>query len=89
MGAFQPIERALKAAMAIAPLPAPRPSPLSPRRTDYLQAIADGLTAVEAAEQWGVSHQAVKNELRLIRQILGADTTAQAVAMGLRRGFIQ
>lgn len=53
-----------------------------------LQLIADGLQIKEAAADLGMSVQVAKNHLYQIRELMGADTTTQAVAMAIRRQLI-
>ena len=76
-------------------LPAAPPGPdatcrasLTPRQRGLLQAIADGLNLVSVAAHFHLTHGTVKSQLYIIRTVLGADTTEQAVAMAIRRGLI-
>ena len=56
-------------------------SGLNPKEKMLLQSLADGVP-VETKQQ------VIKNMLLHIRNKLGADTTHQAVAMGIRRKII-
>ena len=56
-------------------------SVLNPKEKMLLQSLADGVP-VETKQQ------VIKNMLLRIRNKLGADTTIQAVAMGIRRHII-
>ncbi len=56
-------------------------SGLNPKEKMLLQSLADGVP-VETKQQ------VIKNMLLHIRNKLGADTTIQAVAMGIRRHII-
>ena len=56
-------------------------SGLNPKEKMLLQSLADGVP-VETKQQ------VIKNMLLRIRNKLGADTTIQAVAMGIRRHII-
>ena len=56
-------------------------SGLNPKEKMLLQSLADGVP-VETKQQ------VIKNMLLHIRNKLGADTTIQAVAMGIRRKII-
>ena len=62
---------------------------LTPRQAEILQLIADGKTAAEIAFALGVSELTVKAHLVGIRHRLDADSSAQAVAIGIRRGIIK
>jgi DNA-binding NarL/FixJ family response regulator len=61
----------------------------SEKRKMILQLLADGLQTKQIAAELSTSQETVKNDMMILRNELGADTTAQAVAMGLRRGLIQ
>jgi DNA-binding NarL/FixJ family response regulator len=61
---------------------------MPPRHIDILQRLADGQNMIEIADELRVGHSYIKAETYKIRVELGADSTCQAVAMGLRRGFI-
>lgn len=61
----------------------------TPFMLTLLQAIADGKRVKDWAAERKRSYHATRNILLLARQALGADTTAQAVAMALRRGLIR
>lgn len=61
---------------------------LTPRQVEILQLIADGKTASEIAFALGISILTVKNHLVGVRHRLGAFSSAQAVAIGIRRGLI-
>jgi DNA-binding CsgD family transcriptional regulator len=62
---------------------------LSPYERRVLMAIASGLNRDEAATVLGYTLESVKDALRRVRRILGAKTTAHAVAVALRTGVIE
>lgn len=62
---------------------------LTPTLVEILQKIADGWTGPAIAEDRGRAVDTVKHQCMQIRDVLGAETISQAVAMGIRRGLIQ
>lgn len=67
--------------------PTERPA-LSVRERRILMLLAEGRTARQAADDIGISMQAVQNELLLARSKLGATTTVHLVALALSLGEI-
>jgi DNA-binding NarL/FixJ family response regulator len=63
-------------------------SPLSPRETEILKLIADGIGNLEIAERLHVSLGTVKSHVTDILQKLAASDRAQAAVVAYRRGFI-
>ena len=63
-------------------------SPLSPRETEILRLIADGVGNAEIAERLLVSLGTVKSHIRDILIKLSASDRTQAAVIALRRGFI-
>lgn len=61
---------------------------LSPAEVGCLQGIASGLTERETAEAFGWNKDSVHKMLERARRLLGAKTSAQAVAIALRAGLI-
>lgn len=61
-------------------LPMPRRRPLTARQRETLEWVADGKTAQDVAQIMEVSSAMIEKHLRLAREALGVDTTAQAVA---------
>ena len=55
---------------------------LSPRQREALEWVADGKTTQDVALLMGVSAAMVEKHLRLAREALSVETTAQAVAKG-------
>lgn len=53
---------------------------LSPRQREALEWVADGKTTLDVSVLMGVSVATVEKHLRLAREALGVDNTAQAVA---------
>lgn len=77
-----------------APLRTPRTharasgEPLTPREAEVLGMLADGLANKEIAARLGISSHTVKTHVQSLFAKLGADTRAEAVALGVRRGVI-
>jgi len=61
---------------------------LSRREADVLQLMADGASNHEIADQLHLSHHTVRNHVQHIFARLGAHSKLEAVAIGLRRGFV-
>jgi LuxR family transcriptional regulator len=69
--------------LAICQLPQlSRTRALSPRQREALEWVADGKTTQDVALLMGVSPAMVEKHLRLAREALAVETTAQAVAKG-------
>jgi DNA-binding CsgD family transcriptional regulator len=62
---------------------------LSPRETQILELLAEGLTYQEIATRIGISHETVKRTNRGMRERLGARNAAHAVAIGFRIGLLE
>jgi DNA-binding NarL/FixJ family response regulator len=60
----------------------------TPRETEVLQLISNGLVNREIGEQLYVSEETVKSHVRHLLAKLQARSRAHAVAQGLRRGLI-
>jgi two-component system, NarL family, response regulator len=63
--------------------------PLTPRETEVLSLVANGLSNAEVAAQIGRTEGTVKVHLKNILQKLGATDRTEAVTTALRRGFIR
>lgn len=63
-------------------------SPLTPRETEVLRLIADGVGNVEIAQQLNIGLGTVKGHVRDILEKLAASDRTQAAVVALRRGFI-
>jgi LuxR family transcriptional regulator len=61
---------------------------LSPRQREALEWVADGKTTQDVALLMGVSPAMVEKHLRLAREALAVETTAQAVAKGVLLNMI-
>jgi DNA-binding NarL/FixJ family response regulator len=61
---------------------------LSPREREILALLAEGMGNKIVAAQLGISEHTVKTHVASIFQKLGADTRAEAVAIGARSGLI-
>ena len=66
----------------------PRTIPLSPRETEILSLMAEGLVNKIIAARLGISEHTVKTHIASIFQKLDAETRAEAVAIGARSGVI-
>lgn len=62
--------------------------PLTPRETDVLQLVAQGLTNREIAERLTISENTVKNHLKNILGKVQVDNRTQLVRYALERGLI-
>lgn len=62
---------------------------LTPRELDILSCLGDGLSNKAAARRLGISQHTVKFHLEAIFDKLDANSRAEAVAKGLRRGLIE
>ena len=61
---------------------------LTPREVDILRQLANGNRNREIAEKLFIAEETVKAHLKHIMEKLGANDRTQAVAIGVRRGFI-
>lgn len=69
-------------------VPGPATVPLSPREREILGLVAEGLGNKIVAARLGISEHTVKTHVASIFTKLGADTRAEAVAIGARHGMI-
>ena len=75
--------------LKISQLPMPtRRRPLTDRQREALEWVADGKTAQDIAILMGVSAAMIEKHLRLARDALDVETTAQAVAKGAMLNMI-
>jgi NarL family two-component system response regulator YdfI len=63
--------------------------PLTPRESEVLQLLADGLGNKEIAVKLNISEHTIKFHIRSILGKLGAASRTEAVTRGLRRGLIE
>ena len=61
---------------------------LSPRESEVLQLVADGMSTKQASVELGIAESTVKTYLRVVFDKLGATHRANAVALALRHGII-
>ena len=61
----------------------------SPRERDVLGAVSRGLTTRLAAEELGMRYATARTHLENVRARLGVKTTAEAVRLAIRQGWIQ
>jgi DNA-binding NarL/FixJ family response regulator len=64
------------------------PTVLSNREREILALLADGLVNKQIAARLGISPNTVKTHLELLFDKLGVTTRAEAVATGVKRGFL-
>jgi len=69
--------------------PAPEDSPLTPRETEILTLIGQGMSNKAVARHLGISVHTVKFHLEALFARLGATNRAEAVAKGLLGGVIE
>ena len=62
--------------------------PLTPRESEVLQMLADGLVNKEIAATLAISEHTVKFHVASILGKLGAATRTEAVSVGIRRGLV-
>ena len=67
----------------------PPPEELTPRETEVLRLLADGLPNREIAEHLHISEHTIKFHIRSILGKLGASSRAEAVTLGFRSGLIE
>ena len=63
--------------------------PLTPRESEVLRLLADGLGNKEIAMRLGISEHTIKFHIRSILGKLGASSRTEAVSRGLRSGLIE
>ncbi|HMH26042.1 MAG TPA: helix-turn-helix transcriptional regulator, partial [Gemmatimonadaceae bacterium] len=64
------------------------PTILSNREREILALLADGLVNKQIAARLGISPNTVKTHLELLFEKLGVTTRAEAVATGVKKGFL-
>ncbi len=69
--------------------PADRTEELTPRETEVLALLAEGLVNREIALRLSISEHTIKFHIRSILGKLGASTRTEAVTRGLRHGLIE
>ncbi len=67
----------------------PSVEPLTPRETEVLTLLADGLGNKEIAHRLSISEHTIKFHIRSILGKLGASSRTEAVSLGLRSGLIE
>lgn len=63
--------------------------PLSPRETEILNAVTQGMSNKEIALQLGISQQTVKNHMTSILQKLNVKDRTQAAVTAIRHGWVR
>ncbi len=64
-------------------------SPLTPRETEVLRLLADGLANKEIGARLGITSHTAKFHVESLLRKLGAVNRAEAVREGIRRGLIE
>jgi two-component system response regulator DegU len=64
-------------------------SPLSPRETEILKLVTNGMSNKEIAYKLGISQQTVKNHMTSILKKLNVDDRTQAAITAIRRGWVR
>lgn len=62
---------------------------LSPRETQVLQSMSEGLTAAQVAKAMHLSETTIKHHLTRARKKLGGLNTAHALVLAMREGLVQ
>jgi len=60
---------------------------ITPRETDVLRMLAEGLVNKDIAARLGISEHTVKFHISSILDKLGASTRSEAVTLGIRHGL--
>jgi DNA-binding NarL/FixJ family response regulator len=76
------------AAPAEADLRGPEPEELTPRETEVLQLLVEGLPNKEIARRLGISEHTVKFHVTTVLGKMGARTRTEAVTRAIRQGVI-
>lgn len=63
--------------------------PLSPRETEILYAVTNGLSNKEISAKLGISQQTVKNHMTSILQKLNVEDRTQAAVKALKHGWVR
>lgn len=61
---------------------------LTPRQVEILKCLADGMVWKQIEARLKIAHCTLDNHLKNIRERLEADTTTQAVAIAIKRGYL-
>jgi DNA-binding NarL/FixJ family response regulator len=73
---------------ALAPLPPPIPTLLSPREQQVLGLLSEGLSNRDVAARLGISRHTAKFHVNAILDKLGATTRTEAVVLAARSGLL-
>ncbi|WJS85440.1 response regulator transcription factor [Paracoccus sp. TOH] len=83
-GDYVPADLARKIALMERPGAAPARPRLTPRETDILRSIAEGLSYREIAERAGISYKTVSNVSQTLKDKLGAQSLGDLVVKAVR-----
>jgi DNA-binding NarL/FixJ family response regulator len=86
--ARQALNEARDLAEALQP-PTPGPHPFSPREHQVLSLAARGMTNKEIAYRLGISERTIQFHMNTIFNKSGTDSRTEAVALALRKGWIE
>ncbi len=67
---------------------APEPCPLTDRERGIVELLSDGYAALNIAARLGLSHATIRNHIQNILRKLNVHSQVEAVALALRRGWI-
>jgi DNA-binding NarL/FixJ family response regulator len=81
-------DAAPSATPALAPLPPPIPTLLSPREQQVLGLLSEGLSNRDVAARLGISRHTAKFHVNAILDKLGATTRTEAVVLAARSGLL-
>jgi DNA-binding NarL/FixJ family response regulator len=81
-------DRTARTGVAMNPTRVAAHTPLSPREREILSLVAEGLGNKIVAARLGISEHTVKTHVTSIFEKLGAESRAEAVAIGARTGVI-
>lgn len=62
---------------------------LTPRQREILGHHANGMTLVETAKHLGITYSTCRNQAETAKKILGSNTLANAIILGLHYGNLE
>jgi DNA-binding NarL/FixJ family response regulator len=73
---------------AIRPAPVPASDALTPRETEVLRSLADGMSTPEIADELGITRNTLRTHIHNIMGKLGARSKLEAVLTAIREGIV-